>query len=31
MYYLENLEQGWPTQMILWATLEIHYDHAGHL
>jgi hypothetical protein len=25
------LNQGWPTQMILRATLEIHYDPAGHI
>jgi hypothetical protein len=27
-YYLE---QGWPTQMILRATLEMHHNSAGHI
>jgi hypothetical protein len=25
------LDQGWPTQMILRATLEMHHNSAGHI
>jgi hypothetical protein len=26
-----GLDQGWPTQMILRATLEMHHNSAGHI
>lgn len=26
-----NLYEGWKTQMILWATLETHYNLTGHI